>query len=262
MISNTEQNSALPDSTIPTITTNIPQHVAIIMDGNGRWAEKQGSPRITGHKAGVETVRAVIQTCAEKGIKVLTLFAFSSENWRRPKKEVSLLMALFLAALQREVKKLHKNGVQLRIVGDVSAFDNKIQKQIKQSEELTKDNNILVLNIAANYGGQWDITEAVKSLAKQIEAGDLKAEDITSDLIKQNLSMSDLPEPDLFIRTGGEQRISNFLIWQLAYSELYFTDTLWPDFNRQAFEVALASFAGRQRRFGHTGEQIEKMKNA
>ena len=243
-------------------STNIPKHVAIIMDGNGRWAEKKGSPRITGHKAGVETVRSVIQTCVEKGIEVVTLFAFSSENWRRPKKEVSLLMSLFLVALQREVKKLHKNGVRLKIVGDISAFDNKIQTQIKKSVELTKDNKKLVLNIAANYGGQWDITQAVKSLAKKVESGSLKAEEITSDLISQNLCMSDLPEPDLFIRTGGEQRISNFLIWQLAYSELYFTDTLWPDFDRQAFELALESFAGRQRRFGHTGEQIEKMKNA
>ncbi len=243
-------------------STNIPKHVAIIMDGNGRWAQKKGSPRIAGHKAGVETVRSVIQTCVEKGIEVVTLFAFSSENWRRPKKEVSLLMSLFLVALQREVKKLHKNDVKLKIVGDVSAFDNKIQAQIKKSEELTKDNKTLILNIAANYGGQWDITKAVKLLAGKVESGVLKAEDITSDLISHYLSMNDLPEPDLFIRTGGEQRISNFLIWQLAYSELYFTDTLWPDFDKQAFELALDSFAGRQRRFGHTGEQIEKMKNA
>ena len=243
-------------------TINTPKHVAIIMDGNGRWAQKRGLPRVAGHKAGVETVRSVIQTCVEKGIEVLTLFAFSSENWRRPKKEVTLLMTLFLAALQREVKKLHKNDVQLRIVGDVSAFDNKIQEQIKKSEALTKNNKRLVLNIAANYGGQWDITRAVKLLAEQIESGALKSDDITPELISQNLSMSHLPEPDLFIRTGGEQRISNFLIWQLAYSELYFTDTLWPDFDSEAFELALTSFAGRQRRFGHTGEQIEKMKNA
>ncbi|MCW8901950.1 MAG: polyprenyl diphosphate synthase [Gammaproteobacteria bacterium] len=256
-----QSKNDLPDTDIPSVAS-IPRHVAIIMDGNGRWAQKRGLPRVAGHKAGVETVRTVIQSCAEKGIEVVTLFAFSSENWRRPKKEVTLLMSLFLAALQREVKKLHKNGVQLRIVGDVSAFDNKIQEQIKKSEELTKNNKTLILNIAANYGGQWDITEAVKALANQVESGDLKAEDITSELIKQNLTMCDLPEPDLFIRTGGEQRISNFLIWQLAYSELYFTDTLWPDFDRQAFEDALTSFAGRQRRFGHTGEQIEKMKNA
>lgn len=246
---------------VPAIT-NTPKHVAIIMDGNGRWAQKKGSARIVGHKAGVETVRSVIQICVEKGIEVVTLFAFSSENWRRPEKEVTLLMSLFLAALQREVKKLHKNDVQLRIVGDVSAFDKKIQEQIKKSEALTKDNKTLILNIAANYGGQWDITQSVKHLASLVEVGELKAEEITSELIEQNLCMNDLPVPDLFIRTGGEERISNFLIWQLAYSELYFTDTLWPDFDRQAFEAALDSFAGRQRRFGHTGEQVEDMKNA
>ncbi len=261
MTSNSENNSATSDGAIPAVT-NVPEHVAIIMDGNGRWAQRRGAARFTGHKAGVETVRTVIQTCAEKGIKVLTLFAFSSENWRRPEKEVSLLMSLFLAALQREVKKLNKNDVQLRIVGDVTAFDNKIQEQIKKSQELTKNNKTLVLNIAANYGGQWDITQSVKQLAQQVESGSLKAEDIDADMIQQHLSMSDLPEPDLFIRTGGEQRISNFLIWQLAYSELYFTDTLWPDFDRQAFDEALSSFAGRQRRFGHTGDQIEEMKNA
>lgn len=252
----------MPDENeLPTIT-KLPQHVAIIMDGNGRWAQQRGLPRVAGHKSGVETVRSVIQACAEKGIEVLTLFAFSSENWRRPKKEVTLLMGLFLAALQREVKKLHKNGVQLRIVGDVSAFDKKIQDQIIKSEVLTKDNKKLVLNIAANYGGQWDITQSVKSIAQQVQSGVISADEITSEMISQNLSMSDLPEPDLFIRTGGEKRISNFLIWQLAYSELYFTDTLWPDFDRIAFDKALDSFAGRQRRFGHTGEQIEKMKNA
>lgn len=252
----------MPDENeLPTIAKS-PRHVAIIMDGNGRWAQKRGLPRVAGHKSGVETVRSVIQACVEKGIEVLTLFAFSSENWRRPKKEVTLLMGLFLAALQREVKKLHKNGVQLRIIGDVSAFDKKIQDQIIKSEELTKDNKKLVLNIAANYGGQWDITQSVKTIAQQVQSGVLNADEITPEIISQNLSMSDLPEPDLFIRTGGEKRISNFLIWQLAYSELYFTDTLWPDFDRDAFDKALDSFAGRQRRFGHTGEQIEKMKNA
>lgn len=252
----------MPDENEVPRISNLPRHVAIIMDGNGRWAQKRGLPRVAGHKAGVETVRAVIQACAEKGIEVVTLFAFSSENWRRPKKEVTLLMGLFLTALQREVKKLHKNGVQLRIVGDVSAFDKKIQEQITKSEELTKDNNKLILNIAANYGGQWDITESVKAIAQQVQSGTLKADEITPEQISQNLSMSDLPEPDLFIRTGGEKRISNFLIWQLAYSELYFTDTLWPDFDRIAFDDALNSFAVRQRRFGHTGDQIEKMKNA
>jgi len=260
-MTDSEQNNEFSSNLIPAVN-DTPRHVAIIMDGNGRWAQKRGLPRVAGHKAGVETVRSVIQVCVEKGIEVVTLFAFSSENWRRPKKEVSLLMGLFLAALQREVKKLHKNDVQLKIVGDVTAFDNKIQEQILKAETLTKDNKTLVLNIAANYGGQWDIAQSVKKLALKVEAGELTADDINSDLIEQNLSMSDLPEPDLFIRTGGEQRISNFLIWQLAYSELYFTDTLWPDFNRDAFEEALTSFAGRQRRFGHTGDQIEKMKNA
>ncbi len=252
----------MPDDIEISDTPNIPKHVAIIMDGNGRWAQKKGSARIVGHKAGVETVRSVIQTCVEKGIEVVTLFAFSSENWRRPEKEVSLLMSLFLMALQREVKKLHKNDVQLRIIGDVSAFDKKIQDQIIKAEALTKDNKTLVLNIAANYGGQWDITQAVKAIAKKVEAGEIKSEEITPELISQNLSMNDLPEPDLFIRTGGEERISNFLIWQLAYSELYFTDTLWPDFDRKEFELALESFSGRQRRFGHTGDQIKAMKNA
>lgn len=252
----------MPDDIELSDTPNIPKHVAIIMDGNGRWAQKKGSARIVGHKAGVETVRSVIQTCVEKGIEVVTLFAFSSENWRRPEKEVSLLMSLFLMALQREVKKLHKNDVQLRIIGDVSAFDKKIQDQIIKAETLTKDNKTLVLNIAANYGGQWDITQAVKAIAKKVEAGEIKSEEITPELISQNLSMNDLPEPDLFIRTGGEERISNFLIWQLAYSELYFTDTLWPDFDRKEFELALESFSGRQRRFGHTGDQIKAMKNA
>ena len=185
------------------VSTTIPKHVAIIMDGNGRWAQKKDSPRIAGHKAGVETVRSVIQTCVEKGIEVVTLFAFSSENWRRPEKEVSLLMSLFLLALQREVKKLHKNGVKLKIIGDVSAFDNKIQEQIKKSEALTKNNKTLVLNIAANYGGQWDITEAVRKISEKVEQGLLNSSDITSDLIAENLSMNDLPEPDLFIRTGG-----------------------------------------------------------
>lgn len=242
--------------------SGLPRHVAIIMDGNGRWAQRKGSPRFTGHKAGVETVRDVIKSCAEKGIEALTLFAFSSENWRRPEKEVSLLMELFLLALKREVKKLHENGVQLRIIGDTSAFNKKIQEQISKAEELTKDNSRLVLNIAANYGGQWDITQATIKLAEKVQSGEILPDSITADLISENLSLADLPEPDLFIRTGGEKRISNFLIWQLAYTELYFTETLWPDFNADEFEKALASFAGRQRRFGHTGEQIEKMKNA
>lgn len=244
------------------LSLQVPRHVAIIMDGNGRWAQKRGLPRVAGHRAGVETVRGIIQACVEQNIQALTLFAFSSENWRRPKKEVGLLMELFLTALKREVKKLNDNGVQLRVVGDLSAFDEKLQQHIQQAHELTKDNQRLVLNIAANYGGKWDITQAVRNIARQIQDGKLDAAAVSEDLICQHLSMHDLPDPDLFIRTGGEQRVSNFLIWQLAYSELYFTDTLWPDFDRGEFDKALTSFAGRQRRFGHTGEQIEKMRNA
>lgn len=243
-------------------TENLPRHVAIIMDGNGRWARQRNLPRFAGHKAGVEIVRNVVQTCGELGIEVLTLFAFSSENWRRPKKEVGLLMDLFLMALEREAKKLHKNNVQLRVVGDRSAFSSKIQKRIREAEELTRKNNGLVLIIAANYGGKWDITQSVRSLAEQVAAGRLQPEEITSEHIQTTLSFADLPEPDLFIRTGGEQRISNFLIWQLAYCELYFTPTLWPDFDRAAFEDALISYTTRQRRFGRTAEQVEQLTDA
>jgi len=240
----------------------LPRHVAIIMDGNGRWAERQSKPRVAGHRAGVEIVREVVKTCGELGVEALTLFAFSSENWRRPQKEVGLLMELFLIALEREVKKLHRNNVQLRIIGDVSAFNDKIQQRIKDAEQLTRNNEGLVLNIAANYGGKWDITQAVQKLAQQVQQGKRLPQDISEDDIASNLSLHDLPEPDLFIRTGGEQRISNFLIWQLAYTELYFTPILWPDFTRDEFEKALLSFSNRQRRFGRTGQQVEQLKNA
>lgn len=237
----------------------LPRHVAIIMDGNGRWAEHRNLPRFAGHRAGVETVRRIVQMSGELGIEALTLFAFSSENWRRPKKEVGLLMDLFLSALEREVKKLHETGVRLRIIGDVSAFPEKLQRRIKQAMEKTADNQGLTLNIAANYGGKWDITQAVRQLAEQVAAGNLRSEDINEASVAEYLSLSKLPEPDLFIRTGGEQRISNFLIWQLAYAELYFTHVLWPDFEREEYAKALQSFASRQRRFGHTGAQILEM---
>ncbi|MDY6978244.1 MAG: isoprenyl transferase [Pseudomonadota bacterium] len=239
-----------------------PRHIAIIMDGNGRWAQKRHLPRFAGHKAGVEAVREVVKACGEKGVQVLTLFAFSSENWRRPQKEVGLLMDLFLTALEHEVNKLHKNKVQLRIIGDTSAFPDKIRRRIEQAETLTAGNHQLVLNIAANYGGKWDISQAVQQLANKVQQGELTPEQIDDEQIAAHLSMRDLPEPDLFIRTGGEQRISNFLIWQLAYTELYFTDVLWPDFDRNELEKALASFANRQRRFGRTGEQVEQLKHA
>lgn len=241
---------------------SLPHHVAIIMDGNGRWAKKRNKPRFLGHKQGVEAVRDVVKACGEYGIEVLTIFAFSSENWRRPEKEVGLLMELFFTALDREVKRLHRNNVQLRIIGDTSAFPEKIQKRILRAEELTKDNDGLILNVAANYGGKWDITQAIKKISKKVASGELEPDEINEEVIAGELSMHDLPDPDLFIRTGGEQRISNFLIWQLAYTELYLTDVLWPDFDRKEFITALNSFSMRQRRFGHTGEQIEQMSNA
>lgn len=234
----------------------LPRHVAIIMDGNGRWAEQRSLPRFSGHRAGVETVRRVVQMSGELGIEALTLFAFSSENWRRPKKEVGLLMDLFLTALGREVKQLHETGVQLRVIGDLTSFPEKLQKRITKSMELTKGNTGLVLNIAANYGGKWDMVQATRKIVELVEQGELSSSDVTEDLIEQNLSLSDLPNPDLFIRTGGEQRISNFLVWQLAYSELYFTRILWPDFDREEYAKAITSFASRQRRFGQTGAQI------
>jgi len=243
--------------------SSLPRHIAIIMDGNGRWAKKRLLPRHAGHRAGVETVRRVLSLCAEKGIEVLTLFTFSSENWRRPKEEVSLLMSLFIMALKREVKKLQKNNVRLRLVGAPDAFPEKLQTLLADAEELTKNNTGITLVIAANYGGRWDIVESAKHLAKQVQDGTLQVEDINESLFKQNLSLGDLPEPDLFIRTGGEKRISNFLMWQLAYSELYFTDTLWPDFDKAAFQEALESFTSRERRFGRTSEQVqEENKNA
>ncbi len=240
----------------------IPRHVAIIMDGNGRWARQRHLPRVAGHRVGLEAVRKTIKACVKHRVEVLTLFAFSSENWRRPKEEVGLLMNLFMTALDKEVKKLHKNGVRLRIIGDVTGFNPELQQRIRAAEELTRDNTTLSLNIAANYGGRWDITQACQSLAQEVAAGTLQCETISEELLKSRLSLGDLPEPDLFIRTGGEQRISNFLLWQLAYTELYFTELLWPSFDDKAFAEALKSFAGRQRRFGRTGEQVEQTEHA
>lgn len=237
-----------------------PRHIAIIMDGNGRWAEKRNKARIMGHRAGVEAVREIVEYCAEQEVEVLTLFAFSSENWRRPKKEVGLLMELFMTALGREVKRMHKNKVRLRIIGDKERFSVALQERIKKAEKLTEDNKGLTVVVAANYGGRWDIAEAAKKLSILVKNGDLSVDDITPDSMADCISLNDLPEPDLFIRTGGEQRISNFLLWQLAYTELYFTDTLWPDFNKEALSEAIASFASRQRRFGQTGKQVEEAK--
>ena len=241
--------------------SGLPRHVAIIMDGNGRWAKERFLPRPAGHRAGVGSVQKTVEQCIAKGVEVLTLFAFSSENWRRPAKEVSLLMDLFIASLERETQKLHKNGVKLRVIGDRSAFAPKLQERIAASEALTAENDRLHLVVAANYGGRWDIARAAKGLAEQVKQGALDPKSIDADLLASQLALSDLPEPDLFIRTGGEQRISNFLLWQLAYTELYFTPLLWPDFDEKAFEEALSSFQNRQRRFGYTGYQIESLKS-
>ena len=244
--------------TLPNRDNGLPRHVAIIMDGNGRWAKKRLLPRVAGHRAGVEAVRQVVRSCAEKGVEALTLFAFSSENWRRPAKEVSLLMELFLTALHRETQRLNNNNVRLRIIGDRAAFPPRLQEEIAKAEQLTAHNTGLTLVVAANYGGRWDVMQAVRRLGEEIEAGRLRAADITPELFETQLVLSDLPEPDLFIRTGGEQRISNFLLWHLAYSEFYFTDTLWPDFDAAALDAALRSSASRQRRFGRTGDQVEQ----
>ena len=240
----------------------MPQHVAIIMDGNGRWARRRGLPRIAGHRQGVERVRDLVKACGDHGIPYLTLFAFSSENWRRPEQEVRLLMDLFLTALDREARKLHENNVRFRVIGDIERFGPKIGARIRQAQHLTGNNTALTLTIAANYGGRWDIAQAAAELARRALAGEIQPEDITAESFEPFLSLHDSPEPDLFIRTGGEQRISNFLLWQLAYTELYFTPVLWPDFDHAQFELALRSFAGRERRFGMTGEQIDTAKHA
>ena len=235
----------------------MPQHIAVIMDGNGRWARKRGLPRIAGHKKGVDMVRTMIASCGEKKIPYLTLFAFSSENWRRPEKEVKLLMDLFVQAIDSEIKKLHKNNIRFHVIGDKTRFGDKLVDRIEQAEALTKKNDGMLLNIAANYGGRWDLIQAAKSLAEDVISNKVSAESINESLFSSYLCLSDCPEPDLFIRTGGEHRISNFLLWQLAYTELYFTDTLWPEFNKEELEIALDSFAQRQRRFGQTGEQVK-----
>jgi undecaprenyl diphosphate synthase len=227
------------------------------MDGNGRWAKRQHLPRIAGHRRGVEAVRATVRACAERGIRFLTLFAFSSENWRRPAEEVALLMQLFQMALTNEVEKLHKNDVRLRVVGDTRRFDANIRRAIENGERLTAGNKGLTLTIAANYGGRWDVLQAVNRFVRANPEVP-----VDESALAPYLAMNYAPEPDLFIRTGGEQRISNFLLWQLAYTELYFTETLWPDFDRAALDLAIASFQSRERRFGRTSEQLEAGKRA
>lgn len=236
--------------------TRLPEHVAIIMDGNGRWAKKRFMPRIAGHRAGVEATRRLVKNCAQRGIKVLTLFAFSSENWRRPATEVNHLMDLFLSGLEREAQELHKNNIQLRFIGDRCRFSERLRAKIHEVEALTQHNTGMVLIIAVDYGGQWDITRATQVLAQKAVLGEITPEAITAEDVASHLSFADLPNPDLFIRTSGEMRISNFLLWQLAYAELYFTDVLWPDFDDAELSQALNQYALRERRYGYSGEQL------
>lgn len=236
----------------------IPKHIGIIMDGNGRWAQLQGKSRVTGHKKGVESVRSVVALCREHNVKALTLFAFSSENWKRPESEVSVLMDLFMYVLTREVKRLNKHDIKFKLIGDVSRFSNKLQKKINDAEEMTANNTGLVLSIAANYGGRWDITNATKIIAEKVVTKEISINDIDESCVDKHTSLYGLPELDLLIRTGGDYRISNFLLWQSAYSEFYFTDTLWPDFNKNALLKAFSAFEQRERRYGKTGDQVKK----
>ena len=239
-------------------TSSVPRHIAIIMDGNGRWATKRFMPRVAGHGKGVEAVRTVVEACVERGVEYLTLFAFSSENWRRPADEVSLLMRLFVTALEREVSKMHANDIRLKVVGDLSRFDVHLRDLITNAERKTANNQRLTVTICANYGGRWDIMQAIGKMV----AANPDATDFTEEQLAPHLAMAYAPDPDLFIRTGGEERISNFLLWQLAYSELYFTDTYWPDFNAAALDAAIASYRQRERRFGRTSEQLIAQKKA
>lgn len=240
----------------------LPEHIAIIMDGNGRWARKRGLPRIAGHRAGVGALRNIVRVSAERGIRVLTVYAFSSENWNRPRNEVSRLMDLFMSSLQREVDELHENNIRLRFIGDLQAFSGKLQDAIYSAESLTAENTGMQFIVAANYGGRWDITQACRQLIKKVLEGQLQADAMGEEQLQACLSLADLPDPDLFIRTGGEKRISNYLLWQLAYTELYFTDRLWPEFGEEDLVQALTWYAGRERRFGMTSEQIKRSDHA
>ena len=247
---------APPAAREPSAGGTLPAHVAIIMDGNGRWARGRGRPRAAGHQAGFRATRAIVECAARRGIGALTLFAFSSENWRRPETEVGLLMDLFLRALRSEVDSLHDNGVRIRFIGERSAFAPKLQRQMDAAERRTEANAGLELAIAVNYGGRWDIVGAARAVAVEVAAGRLDVDAIDVETFSRHVSLSGVSDPDLFIRTGGEKRISNYLLWHLAYTELFFTDVLWPDFDDAEFGVALEFYAGRQRRFGRTGEQL------
>jgi undecaprenyl diphosphate synthase len=246
----------LADESATSRQERVPRHVAVIMDGNGRWARARGMPRHAGHRAGVKSVRETVETAAKRGVSCLTLFAFSSENWRRPADEVSKLMALFLEALQREVDELHRNDVQLKFIGARDQLQTDLVARIEAAEARTRNNDGLKLFVATAYGGRWDLVQAARSLAQKVATGDLSVDDISEERMAAELSLAGVPDPDLLIRTGGERRISNFLLWNLAYAELWFTDCLWPEFREQQFDEALDYFASRQRRYGYTGDQV------
>jgi undecaprenyl diphosphate synthase len=258
MVTNNKYPHTSSTQKVPAVA-EVPKHVAIIMDGNGRWATKRLLPRVAGHSQGLSTVREIVKECGDAGVEYLTLFAFSSENWRRPAEEVGFLMKLFLTALEKEITRLHRNNVRLRVIGDLSRFDPVIQERVTAAEKKTDQNTGLNLTIAANYGGRWDILEAVKACISQHP--NLSAELVSEELLQPYFSMSYAPEPDLFIRTGGEQRISNFLLWQLAYTELYFTNILWPDFDKKELQTSFAWYRERERRFGRTSAQVMNQTN-
>lgn len=244
------------------VMQNIPRHLAIIMDGNGRWARQRKRPRLIGHRAGARTVNVCVDFCLERGIQALTLFAFSSENWNRPEDEVSGLMKLFMAALEREVSELHRRGVRIRFIGERHRFTETIRTRMREAEALTNHNARLTLAIASSYGGRQDIADAARALAQDAVAGRIDPQQIDEATVGARMALADLPPPDLFVRTGGDHRISNFMLWQLAYTELWFTDTLWPDVDAATLQRALDDYAGRERRFGLTGEQIADLKES
>ena len=240
----------------------IPRHIAIVMDGNGRWAKQRNRPRGMGHQAGLKALRSTIEHCVHLGVETLTVFAFSSENWNRPDDEISRLMKLFMRALDNEVSELHRNGIRVCFIGEKTAFQPAIQKKMSAAQALTADNNKLTTNIAVNYGGRWDITQAARQVANAVADGSLSVGEVNEDTFAQFLALADAPDPDLFIRTGGELRISNFLLWQSAYTEFYFTPVLWPDFDGQVLDQAISVFRARERRYGQTSEQMRKSAGA
>ena len=255
--------SNTPNSTAPDIDSHagsVPRHLAIIMDGNNRWARQRDLPGADGHRAGEQAVQTVIRFCAEQGVELVTLFAFSSENWRRPQDEVNHLMALFLRALDKRVAELHEKQVRIRFIGERSAFDADLQQGMQAAEKLTRDNARMTVAIAVNYGGQWDIAEAARVLAQQVADGQLTPAQVTPEALQQHVSLADCPPVDLLMRTGGEQRISNFMLWQSAYAEFYFTPVLWPEVDEQIMAAAFADYAGRQRRFGRSGVDVARLK--